>query len=194
MSVTSPLSIHPYISNPDITHSQPDKLLLQPFTGPNLRLTNKTIAAVKVEAGTSLDLPPNAGIHSAPGTASWGWPLLKHEYGPQPGLSSALQAETTKAAAECGSGRRRKTLESLVNQKKKHKRLVQLIQLSHGKYMRELQQECVAVQKHFMWDRVIFPRQQVFHLGLHTSWGSDWKHHGYLKATLQAYLDHNAGP
>lgn len=51
MSVNSPLGIHPYVSNPDITHSQPDKHLLQSFTGSNLRLTNKTIAAVKVEAG-----------------------------------------------------------------------------------------------------------------------------------------------
>ena len=35
MSVTNPLSIHPYVSNHDITHSQSDKHLQQSSAGPN---------------------------------------------------------------------------------------------------------------------------------------------------------------
>lgn len=76
------------------------------------------------------DSPPNVNIHSAPGKAGWGWHQQQHVSEPQPGPLSVAEAMTIRAGSECDCGHQRRTLEPLVNQK--HRRLVQLIQLSYG--------------------------------------------------------------
>lgn len=63
----------------------------------------------------------------------------------QPGPLSVSPAATTGAGSECGCGRRRRTLEPLVNQKQRS--LVQLIQPSFGKSTRISQPGRAVPQK-----------------------------------------------
>lgn len=72
MPLTSLLSIHPYVFNPDITHSQPDKHLQQSFARPNPHFKAHKQDNHSCQGGGEWpvrDSPLSVGIRSAPGTA-----------------------------------------------------------------------------------------------------------------------------